>query len=202
MVVLRGIIRSGGGSMQFDFDLTITTDTVIALTALLLSLVDLYLHLHKESVRFRIVQDTSTPAYSFSFVHFQRYDCVFFRVRIESLSTTGATISRFELRDASGLSVFAAPYDIPDHFNPNGLSLFERKDSSRGEQYNLRSENLLNHTRFEPRDAVSGYLVFFNVPAFPEDSHEYTLYTYAGRKCYRTRLVATRLPADLKPLHE
>lgn len=188
--------------MVFDLDFTVTTDTFIALTALIFSLVDLYLHIHKERIRFRIRQDSSEPSYNFSFVMFKRYHCAFFRVSIENLSSSPATISRFVLHGPGDLSVPAVEYNLSDHYNKNGISLFDRHDTNKGQMYNLRSENLLNHLRFEPHDSASGYLVFFDVPTITAESQKYTLHTYVGSKHYRTRLIATKLPDDLKPLHE
>lgn len=191
--------------MKFNFDLVFSWDTMLALLALGLSIIDLILHIKtfdRQSVSFSIRQDEREPAYNLGFVMFARYQMVFFRLTIVNLSFSPATIARFVLRCPDGTEAVPSHYTIKDPYNPNGLTLYERHDSNRGELYNLRSENLLDSMRFEPNGAASGYLVFFGVPPLESDSEEYTLHAYAGKKCFRVKLVASRLPPDLKPLHE
>lgn len=189
-------------SNSITFNSTIDLQAIIAFAALVLSIYDLWLHFRKERVRLRIRQVADSPAYNFGFVWYERYQCAFFRVRIENLSLTPITIAAFELLCPDGTRLHASQYDIGDPYNPDGLTLIERNDSHLGQKFNLKSENALNRMRYDGHDSADCYLVFFDVPAIVGKNLKYTLVTHVPHKTYRTKLIATPLPDHLRPQHE
>ena len=186
--------------MEYQFNPVISYDTLVAAVALLLAVLDLYLHWHYNHIRFVIRQEDGLPAYNLGFTWYQKYQMVFFPLTIENRSQTAATVSQFTLLCPDGARLRPSAYRLKDSGGHKDLTLKGDSVFDPARSIPLETKDLLNHLRFEAHDAVSGYLVFMEVAPLAGHSGRYTLITQVGRKSFRTRLEARPLPSGLKPL--
>lgn len=186
--------------MVFRFNPVVSYDTLVAVVALLLALLDLYLHWHYNHIRFVIRQESGLPAYNLGFTRFQKYQMVFFPLTVENRSQSAATVSQFTLLCPDGSMLCPSAYRLKDAGGHADLTLKGDGVFDPAQSVPLETEDLLNHLRFEAHDAASGYLVFFGIAPLTGSSGRYTLVTRVGRKSFRTRLEARPLPSGLRPL--
>lgn len=178
------------------------TEKPIEIAALLLSLVNLYLYyktLKKERVKLRIHQDHD-EAFSFHFIWYDHYDCLFFHVNIENLSKTETSITRIIVTDKSKNKYIPSKYDVgADPFNENGITLYPT-DESEGIIYpfDLRTDNLMNNLRIPSYGNVSGFIVLLDFPVINTDEIvKLTIYT--PTKTFKKDIHISPLPDTIKP---
>lgn len=196
---LAGILAA-----SWDF-FSVHWDPILTVGAFCVALVDLVLHViahRKEKVRLRIIQIPDSASYSFSLTWYERYDLLFFQVRIDNLSRQPVTLADIKLIAPDGKPYPAAEYALGDHHNERGLTLYNPADRHRGNYFNLKTENLLSDVRFEANDSKSGYLVFFGVPPVKTASSKFKLSVQAGRKQFSVPIVVAPLPDSLSPWSE
>ena len=178
---------------------------VIALIALAIALFDLVLHAFefwRERTGLRISQVTDDYAYSFGFIWYQTYECLFFKLRIENKTKTPVTVSRFFLEDSKGKTYEPSMYELSDHYNEKGMSLLYRDNSRMYEAVNLKTENLLNDLRIVDHGCNAGYLLFYGVPVIEKQTETFILHVHTPNKRYKERILIKKLPDNLKPYHE
>lgn len=188
--------------MRFDFSLTFSFDTLIALMALILSVLDLVLHMLRDRTSLKLSQDPAELSCNLHFTWFNPYQIAFFHVTVENRSSEPATIRSFSLRCPDRQVFQAQPFDISDDETEGGLTLLDDADPRRLHHLRLGSENLLNHRRLEAKDSVSGYLVFFGVPPLESEKASYTIVAASVSKRFSARVTATRLPKGLRPINK
>lgn len=174
----------------------------LTIGAFAISVLDLVLHIishHRDSVQLSIEQ-TDSPAYSFSCVWYDPYDILYVQVSVYNYSLQPITLSEIRLIAPNRAKYSAAEYDIGDLLNDDGLTLFAPDGRTPVSYVNLKSENLLGMSRLEANDSKTGYLVFFGVPPVKRPT-KFRVSVRAGKRHCRTAITVQPLPKSLRPRH-
>ena len=188
-----------GGEILFQF----IRNNLLELFALVISLISLALSLHsklKEKIKIDIEYEPN-ETFSFGFIHYDKYKLVFSYINIVNLSKTSVSINKIYLKDSDGNTFFSSDYSISDLYNPNGITLYSRDNSNRGNMYNLKSENILNNPRLDSYGKLSGYAVFFDVEPIHNPT-SFTIFVETSNKLFSKNIIVSPLPVDIKPYHE
>lgn len=177
----------------------------MSLAGILMSLLALYLHAlnaWRNRVSLRVTQDDAREAWAFPFVMYEPYDCLFFGLRIENRAKTDVSVSEIVLYASDGTAFRPEPFHVVDFHNPNGISLYERDDTSRFWMLDLQSDNILNNLRIPGHGCVSGFAVFLHGPVLSSQVQHFKLKVRTPTKSYRVKVKVSKLPDTLRPYHE
>lgn len=171
--------------------------------ALLLSVFNfIVLMLNKKEEKIKLHISQINEAYYFSYLYYEKYDCLFLEVSINNSSKSDTTISNILLSDSYGNTYHPTTLNhATSDFYDCGKLLLNDKINDTDFVYDIKNCNILNNTRIKSYGSIKGYLYFecVSIDSLRCDKERFKLTVETPTKTFSEYVTVCCLPENIAP---